>query len=182
MRARVLLVIASTILVSLFASAPAGAQTGKPSRDQRIQDELDECLEGGPYPYGPPSCTFDSEGNLIERDVPGESSSSGPITGFLLFGLLWAAIPMAIGASIASSRGQSVGVALLLTLFLGWLGLLIVFVMQKPEVVEMLRGRDSSLGGPDVADQIRRLGQLRDEGLLTDDEFRAKKAQLLGSS
>jgi hypothetical protein len=33
---------------------------------------------------------------------------------------------------------------------------------------------------PDVQDQSRRLGQLRDEGLLTEEEFNAKKAQLLG--
>ena len=33
---------------------------------------------------------------------------------------------------------------------------------------------------PDVSDQIRKLAQLRDEGLVTDEEFQAKKAQLLG--
>jgi Short C-terminal domain len=32
---------------------------------------------------------------------------------------------------------------------------------------------------PDAADQIRKLGELRDAGLLTDDEFQAKKAELL---
>jgi len=32
----------------------------------------------------------------------------------------------------------------------------------------------------DVADQIRRLGELRDQGLLTDEEFVAKKKQILG--
>lgn len=32
----------------------------------------------------------------------------------------------------------------------------------------------------DVADQIRKLGELRDEGLLTDEEFAAKKKDLLG--
>jgi large subunit ribosomal protein L7/L12 len=32
---------------------------------------------------------------------------------------------------------------------------------------------------PDVIDQIKRLGELRDAGLLTDDEFAAKKADLL---
>jgi uncharacterized membrane protein YeaQ/YmgE (transglycosylase-associated protein family) len=31
----------------------------------------------------------------------------------------------------------------------------------------------------DVMDQIRRLGELRDEGVLTDEEFQAKKAELL---
>ena len=33
---------------------------------------------------------------------------------------------------------------------------------------------------PDVADQIRKLASLRDEGLLSDDEFEAKKTELLG--
>jgi Short C-terminal domain/Bacterial PH domain len=33
---------------------------------------------------------------------------------------------------------------------------------------------------PDPIDQIRRLGELRDEGLLTEEEFQAKKRQLLG--
>ena len=32
----------------------------------------------------------------------------------------------------------------------------------------------------DVSDQIRKLSALRDEGILTDEEFQAKKAQLLG--
>jgi hypothetical protein len=32
---------------------------------------------------------------------------------------------------------------------------------------------------PDLADQIRKLGDLRDSGLLSDDEFQAKKRQLL---
>jgi len=34
-------------------------------------------------------------------------------------------------------------------------------------------------GQPDLLDAIRKLGELRDAGLLTDDEFQAKKAQLL---
>lgn len=181
MKTRALFVVVWMIVLSFLIALPADAQGPKPSRDQRVQDELDKCLEGGPYPYGPPSCTFDSEGNLIGRDVPGEESSS-PFGGFLLFALLWAAIPMVAGASIASSREQSVGLALLLTFFLGWLGLIIVFLMQKPEVVETVREHVSRLETPDVADQIRKLGKLRDEGLLTDDEFAAKKAQLLGTA
>jgi hypothetical protein len=31
-----------------------------------------------------------------------------------------------------------------------------------------------------VTDQLRKLANLRDEGILTDEEFQAKKAQLLG--
>jgi hypothetical protein len=33
--------------------------------------------------------------------------------------------------------------------------------------------------GPDVADQLRKVGELRDAGVLTEDEFRSKKAELL---
>ena len=32
---------------------------------------------------------------------------------------------------------------------------------------------------PDLTDQIRKLGELRDAGILTEEEFQAKKAQLL---
>lgn len=35
-------------------------------------------------------------------------------------------------------------------------------------------------GEPDVIDQIRRLGELRDAGVLSSEEFEAKKAELLG--
>jgi Bacterial PH domain/Short C-terminal domain len=34
--------------------------------------------------------------------------------------------------------------------------------------------------GDDVMDQLRKLGDLRDAGILTDEEFNAKKAELLG--
>jgi hypothetical protein len=47
-----------------------------------------------------------------------------------------------------------------------------------------LNANPSGTAGPaaqTVAEQIRELGALRDEGLLTDDEFTEKKARLLGS-
>lgn len=34
--------------------------------------------------------------------------------------------------------------------------------------------------GPSIPDQIARLGELRDQGVLTEEEFQAKKAELLG--
>jgi Short C-terminal domain len=33
----------------------------------------------------------------------------------------------------------------------------------------------------DVADQLRKLAELRDQGVLTDDEFAAQKTKLLGA-
>jgi ribosomal protein L7/L12 len=40
-------------------------------------------------------------------------------------------------------------------------------------------GRATASGEGDISDQIRQLGALRDEGLLTEQEFEAKKAELL---
>jgi hypothetical protein len=38
---------------------------------------------------------------------------------------------------------------------------------------------NSTQAPPDLADQLRKLASLRDEGILTEEEFQAKKAQLL---
>jgi hypothetical protein len=40
-------------------------------------------------------------------------------------------------------------------------------------------GAPATPKGPDVIDQIRRLGELRDAGIVTEDEFATKKAELL---
>jgi hypothetical protein len=39
---------------------------------------------------------------------------------------------------------------------------------------------DTAAATPSVADEIAKLGQLREQGLLTDEEFSAQKAKLLG--
>ena len=40
-------------------------------------------------------------------------------------------------------------------------------------------GTPADEGAPDIPDQIRKLGELRDSGLLSEEEFAAKKAELL---
>ena len=40
-------------------------------------------------------------------------------------------------------------------------------------------GARSGAGEPDIPEQVKKLGELRDEKLITDEEFEAKKAQLL---
>lgn len=65
----------------------------------------------------------------------------------------------------------------------------VIFTKKQAPAFEALRDavRAAQAGGgvpapaaPDVASQIQQLGQLRDQGLLTDEEFDAKKAELLG--
>ena len=44
------------------------------------------------------------------------------------------------------------------------------------------RGAAEALSGSSVADEIAKLGQLRQQGLLTEEEFAAQKAKLLGAA
>lgn len=41
--------------------------------------------------------------------------------GFVVLALLWSGVPLVIAATLASSRGESIGTAIVLTLFLGWI-------------------------------------------------------------
>lgn len=176
------LTVASLVgMLALTAPLPALAQD-VPSEEE-IREQIDECLEGGPYPGGPPSCTFDGEGNLVDRDVPGEDAGGSGFEGLVVFALLWSLVPMVIAASVASSRGLKPGLAVLITLAFGWLGLFFLLYVRdgsltlKADATDSTRERTSS---GSVADEIRKLGELRDQGVLTEEEFRAGKARLLG--
>lgn len=39
---------------------------------------------------------------------------------------------------------------------------------------------DESVDGPDYIDELKQLADLKDQGIITEEEFQAKKAQLLG--
>lgn len=73
--------------------------------------------------------------------------------------------------------GPMSGNATILLLWIpGLIVLTIIWFATRPAVpIHVVAGPAS----PDVADQIRKLAELRDTGVLTADEFEAKKAQLL---
>jgi hypothetical protein len=61
--------------------------------------------------------------------------------------------------------------------------------MQQQMAAKFLAGRAAGAGqagagptAPDVADQLGRLADLRDRGVLTEDEFQQQKAKLLGNT
>ena len=63
------------------------------------------------------------------------------------------------------------------------LGLLIYFITRPPSPAEEAaaeRYRPAETGG-NVPDQLEKLAQLHDQGVLTDEEFEQQKAKLLGS-
>jgi hypothetical protein len=52
------------------------------------------------------------------------------------------------------------------------------YTQQQAAAIE--QGMESSAGAADPAAQIQQLAQLKDQGLLTEEEFTAKKKQILG--
>lgn len=121
-----------------------------------------------------------------------------------IFLLFWALCAFGV-AYLAKSRGRSaIGFFLLSLFFSPVLGLIVVLVMRnlteeqredylryreheahlesiraiasKQETVVVTPPKQSPVS---VADEIRKLSQLKSEGLLTEDEFAAEKAKLL---
>jgi hypothetical protein len=83
--------------------------------------------------------------------------------------------------------GRTVGKAVLT----GGVGLLLTGRSKKGDAITVtwVRGGESSAApiaaptaaAPDLADQLQKLAGLRDQGILTDDEFAAQKAKLLSA-
>jgi hypothetical protein len=129
----VLLLGAFFAVLSVGAASHAGAAPDTSTTDIG-QSELDQCLGTAPVAADlPPTCTFDSNGNLISRSSsePEGTGSAPNILPFLFLALIWSAVPFLIAVSIARSRDEPVSTAVLLTLVLGWIGLLIVVYGQR---------------------------------------------------
>jgi membrane protease subunit (stomatin/prohibitin family) len=50
---------------------------------------------------------------------------------------------------------------------------------QAQQAQQAQRAQAPAPGNPDVIDQLRRFAELRDQGILSEDEFAAQKARLL---
>jgi Short C-terminal domain len=53
-------------------------------------------------------------------------------------------------------------------------------ISSRPVVTDRLAPEPAVAGQDDVFTQIRKLGELRDTGVLTEEEFLAKKTELMG--
>jgi hypothetical protein len=51
---------------------------------------------------------------------------------------------------------------------------------QQPQQVQYVEAPPAAPAGDDTLDQLAKLGQLHDSGVLTDEEFAAQKAKILG--
>lgn len=99
-----------------------------------------------------------------------------------IVGLISLAIILAIyflPTIVASNRGhQSTGAIFFLNLLLGWtlLGWVVAFVWSFTNPTQVVVNNQSPKS---VADEIQKLAALKEQGLLTEDEFTKKKQQIL---
>lgn len=52
---------------------------------------------------------------------------------------------------------------------------------QQPQAAAPAPAPAAAPAGPSLIDQLKELGELKDQGILTEEEFAAQKAKLLGS-
>jgi hypothetical protein len=105
-------------------------------------------------------------------------------TTLLLLAIFWL-IMLTAAFLIAQSRGRSTQDALILTLFLGPLGLLIAAFGNTPFAKPQSAGQRPDPTPPhgpppgSVADELAKLASLRDQGVLSSDEFEVAKRRLI---
>jgi len=140
---------------------------------------------------GPPECTSSGENGPWVAHYPGNSPVNGGLIGvFIAIALLWAAAPAVISGFIASARGQNVGLAVVLGLFLGWIGLLIVLVAFKQrvsaeapsliaETVGSRPSRSAAMPPRTTSARIAELDDLKQQGLITPDEYASRRQAIL---
>lgn len=152
-------------------------------------ETAEECMASSRAPDRMATCTRSNEGPWVAHyGSLGGERVPGAFGGFLVLALLWAALPAVIGGFVASGRGQSVGLAVILGLVLGWIGLLIVVFALKPEVSAAAKSLidAASQAGPnpssdrrDPASRLQELDRLKDEKRVTQEEYESLRAAIL---
>jgi hypothetical protein len=175
-------------VVLLGVGATASADT-TPSFQSPNQSAIDQCIGTDPVVGMPPSCSYDANGNLIGRTSPSgfDGGGSAPsLVPFLFLALIWSVVPFVIAVSLARSRGEPVSTAVLLTLVLGWIGLLIVVYGQRRVAGDIAHvmssdgpaGRSApSTESPEA--RLRKIDDLHALGLITDEERATRRAAIV---
>ncbi len=117
--------------------ANADAPPTPPPFSQGLQDCIQQpSPQGG---FGPHGCVYVNGQWVPEQQGSGPIGAPAPSSThfgaifavFIALVIVWSLVPFGIGVALASSRGESVGVAVLLILVLGWIGLAIVYFGQR---------------------------------------------------
>ncbi len=184
------------LLVALGIGAWTWADAQEVGSTPIDQQAVDQCI--GTTPIGvqaPPSCVFDANGNLISRS-PSAASTSVPASSslnlapFIFLVLFWSAVPFVVAVSVARSRHEPVGTAVLLTLVLGWIGLLIVIYGQRRAAADVGHwvtptpspsptSTSTSTPTTPASERLRVIDDLHAQGLISNAERDARRSAVI---
>jgi len=126
------LVAAVVLGAGLLVAVPAYAG---PAQEPGIQECLDRVSSEEIQRRGVPSCRQDENGDY-QPYWPAAQTTSGAsrvvlVLVVIAFAALLGALPIYVAYRIARDNGQSTGVALVLGILLGWIGVLIVYFTSR---------------------------------------------------
>lgn len=93
-------------------------------------------------------------------------------------GLIWAGIPLFVSIWTAGKRGLALGPAILLALFGGFFGLLVVLIFYRPSIVDSEAAPGVEEDGS-MAARLETLRDLLDRGLIGAEEYERKRSEVL---
>lgn len=160
-----------------LAATSATAQSDNP---------FEKCLNDPNRPpnafeFGPPSCTFDENGNVISRQYPEDVGTgiSGAVGLFIMLGILWAAVPLFIAVRMARDRGDRPGIAVLYTLAGGWLGLALYHASTRQRPPEPTPTAPPTRA---IAERLIAIDELLAQGMITTEEHAGRRAAILAET
>jgi hypothetical protein len=195
MRRLVTALLLGAALVCSAAPALAGA-TQDPGFAECLASAEPQIIE-----KGPPSCR-EENGHFVPYwdDEVSTGVGGGFIVTILLLGLIWSTVPAIASYHVAKNAGQPTGVAILLGLVLGWVGLLVVYLMSRSDTRAYAHGAVDAMGprqpypspsygfqppppptapAADPGTRLEVLDRLREGGQITDDEYAARRQTIL---
>lgn len=175
-------------LVAVVVMVVMGGGVAMADHDGHEFATAEECMSSGTGFDRIPTCTSFDGGAWVATYGASSESGSGAFGVFVVLAILWAAAPAVIGGIVASNRGQNVGLAVVLCIVAGWIGLLIVIFAFKPEVAAAARGlADIAARPPQTASaphrdsqaRLEELERLKREDLITGEEYASRRAAIL---
>ena len=99
---------------------------------------------------------------------------------FLLFAWMWIVIRVTSDVFLSKDlSGMGKGIWVLFIILVPWLGVMCYLIFRGQSMGERSYTQTDSVAGSSTADELSKLAELRDKGVITDAEFNAQKVKLL---
>jgi hypothetical protein len=191
---------AALLLGAALLAAPLLGTASAHAAPRQDPAGIQQCLENADVSmtqqYGPPSCRQENGVWVAHWDNAQAPDLGGLSIGALfamalLIAVVWSLIPVFACYSIAKNSGQSTGVAIAMGVLLGWLGLLIVYLMSREDTRSAAHVAVDAMGprapypgpfpgtGSNTAVRLRTLDGLRDTGAITPEEYATRRQAII---